>query len=191
MRILNHLTLAQAMIGCEIEVPWVSDKCSIKMLSATELSWACVVVWCAMSTRFPFLLYFAAKNLILSRPSLCMWPLRLSLRLGSNWLLGSIAFMSRTRLGWDLDTALEAYMRVSMKLGPLPWALGLPVGERVLAVGAFAFLALGWRLATDLVRAWMKLLIARSSSWSCLKEGMGLEAIEIGIPNINWKVGCV
>ena len=61
--------------------------------------------------------------------------------------------MSRTRLDWDLDVALEAYMGVSVKLGPLPWALGLPAGEGVFAVGAFASLALGCRLATDLIRA--------------------------------------
>ena len=175
MRSLDHLTLARAVIGCEIRVPWVSDKCSIKDLisPATELSWACVVVWCVVSTRFSFLLYLAVENLILSQPSLCMWPLRLSLRLGSNWLLRSMAPMSRTRLGWDLDASLKAYVRVSVELGPLPWVLGLPAGEGVLAVGAFIFLALGWKPVTDLVRAWTELLIARSSSWSCLEGGGG------------------
>ena len=61
--------------------------------------------------------------------------------------------MSRTRLGWGLDAALEVNVGVSVELGPLPWALGLPAGVGVFAAGAFASLALGCRLATDLVRA--------------------------------------
>ena len=61
--------------------------------------------------------------------------------------------MSRTRLGWGLDAALEANVGVSVELGPLPWALGLLAGVGVFVAGAFASLALGCRLATDLVRA--------------------------------------
>ena len=155
MRILNHLTLAWTVIGWELGILWVSDKCLINflMLSATKLSWACIMMWCAVSTRFPFLLYLAVKNLISSRPSSCMWPLRLSLRLGSRWSSGLKASISRTRLGWGLDVALEAYMRVCVELGPLPWALGLPVGVGVFETEIFASLILGCRSATDLVRA--------------------------------------
>ena len=45
----------------------------------------------------------------------------------------------------------------------MPWAPGLPAGGGVWVEGAFTSLTLGFRSATDLVRAVMELLIARSS----------------------------
>ena len=75
----------------------------------------------------------------------------MSLKLGSNWVSGSFAPRSRTRLALGLDAALEAYVVVFGCEDPLPWVFGLPAGEGFCkAGGAFASLTLGWRSATVL-----------------------------------------
>src|SRR6266852_302121 len=86
--------------------------------------------WCAVTIRFPFLLYLMMESLTSTQPM----PIMRMFRELMAWLgrrsSESVAPMSSMRLSLGKDAALEAYMGRDGWECPLPWALGLPAGGK-------------------------------------------------------------
>jgi hypothetical protein len=121
------------------------------------------VAWCAVRTRFPFLVYLMAEILMSVCPESSSRPFRSAVSSELSCLSCVVAPRSRIRLGLVFTTAVDTYVGGVTCVGPLPWVLGLPLeGEGLCVDEAFASVALGYRLVTALDSAKMLLLISVS-----------------------------
>jgi hypothetical protein len=93
-----------------------------------SFNWDCDVVWCAVRTRLPFLVYLAAEILMSACPESRSELFRSAVSSELSCLSGDVAPRSRIWLGLVFAAALDADVGVFTCVGPLPWVLGLPLG---------------------------------------------------------------